>query len=38
VQSADELRTAVNETTDRPLLLLVSRNGNSLFLTVPQEG
>ena len=36
VRSADDLRAAVNATTDRPLLVLINRRGNSLFLTVPQ--
>jgi len=34
VQSAEELRTAVRKTTDRPVLLLVEREGRSLFVTV----
>jgi serine protease Do len=36
VQTVEELRAAVRKTTDRPLLLLVSRRGSSLFVTVPQ--
>jgi serine protease Do len=39
VGSVEELRTAVQKTTDRPLLLLVNRQGNDLFLTVrPNNG
>jgi Do/DeqQ family serine protease len=39
VQSADELRSAVRKTTDRPVLLLVEREGRSLFVTVrPNNG
>jgi Do/DeqQ family serine protease len=34
VQSVDELRAAVRKTTDRPTLLLVSREGRELFVTV----
>jgi serine protease Do len=34
VQSVDELRAAVRKTTDRPALLLVERDGHSLFFTV----
>jgi Do/DeqQ family serine protease len=34
VRSVDELRAAVRETTERPALLLVSRDGRDLFLTV----
>ena len=34
VQSVDELRSAVRKTTDRPVLLLVEREGRSLFVTV----
>jgi Do/DeqQ family serine protease len=34
VQSVDELRAAVRKTTDRPALLLVEREGHSLFFTV----
>ena len=34
VQSADELRAAVRKTTDRPVLLLVEREGHSVFVTV----
>ena len=34
VQSAEELRAAVRKTTDRPVLLLVEREGRSLFVTV----
>jgi Do/DeqQ family serine protease len=39
VQSPDDLRAAVRKTTDRPLLLLVSRQGNDVFVTVrPNNG
>ena len=38
VHSVDDLRAAVKKTTDRPLLLLVNRHGNSVFVTVPQNG
>src|SRR5499427_9109839 len=39
VQSVDELRAAVRKTTDRPVLLLVDREGRSLFVTVkPNNG
>ncbi len=34
VQSVDELRAAVKSTTDRPVLLLVNRDGRGLFVTV----
>jgi serine protease Do len=34
VQSAEDLRAAVRKTTDRPVLLLVERDGRSLFVTV----
>jgi len=34
VQSVEELRAAVRKTTDRPALLLVEREGHSLFFTV----
>ena len=34
VQSVDELRAAVRKTTDRPALLLIEREGRSLFVTV----
>jgi serine protease Do len=34
VQSVEELRAAVRKTTDRPTLLLVSREGRELFVTV----
>jgi S1-C subfamily serine protease len=34
VQSAEDLRAAVRKTTDRPVLLLVEREGRSLFVTV----
>ena len=35
VDSADALRSAVRSRTDRPLLLLITRDGRDLFLTVP---
>src|SRR5262252_1857089 len=39
VQSVDELRSAVRKTTNRPVLLLVEREGRSLFVTVkPNNG
>jgi Do/DeqQ family serine protease len=39
VQSVDELRAAVRKTTNRPVLLLVERNGRTLFVTVrPNNG
>ena len=38
VETVDQLRAAVNAMTDRPLLLLVTREGTSLFVTVPQAG
>jgi serine protease Do len=34
VKTVDELRAAVRKTTDRPALLLVEREGHSLFFTV----
>jgi len=34
VQTVDDLRAAVRKTTDRPLLLLVNRQGSELFVTV----
>jgi Do/DeqQ family serine protease len=34
VQSVDELRAAVRKTTDRPVLLLVEREGRDVFFTV----
>ena len=33
VQSVDELRAAVKSATDRPVLLLVNREGKDLFVT-----
>ena len=36
VHSIEDLRAVVRKTTDRPLLLLVHRKGNSVFVTVPQ--
>ncbi len=39
VQSVDELRAAVRGSTDRPVLLLVERDGHNLFVTVrPANG
>ena len=39
VQSVDELRAAVRKTTNRPVLLLVEREGRCLFVTVkPNNG
>jgi Do/DeqQ family serine protease len=39
VASVDELREAVSRTTDRPLLLLVNRQGSAIFVTVrPANG
>jgi serine protease Do len=39
VQSVDELRAAVRKTTNRPVLLLVEREGRSVFVTVkPNNG
>jgi serine protease Do len=34
VQSVDELRTAVGGASDRPLLLLINRHGQDVFVTV----
>jgi Do/DeqQ family serine protease len=36
VRNVDDLRTAVQKGSERPLLLLVSRQGNELFVTVPR--
>ena len=39
VQSVDELRAALRKSTDRPVLLLVNREGSDLFVTVrPNNG
>jgi len=39
VKSVDELRAAVRKTNDRPVLLLVEREGRTLFVTVrPNNG
>jgi S1-C subfamily serine protease len=39
VQTVDQLRAAVKKASERPLLLLVNRKGNDLFLTVrPANG
>jgi serine protease Do len=39
VTSVDELRAAVRKTTERPVLLLVNRQGNERFVTVrPSNG
>ena len=35
IRSVDELRTAVRSGSNKPLLLLVSRQGNDIFVTVP---
>ena len=34
VRTVDELRAALEKTSDKPTLLLINRQGNSLFLTV----
>jgi hypothetical protein len=34
VKSVDELRSAVQASSNTPLLLLISRNGNNLYVTV----
>ncbi|MEO8362006.1 MAG: Do family serine endopeptidase [Vicinamibacteria bacterium] len=36
VTSVDELRAAVRKTTDKPTLLLIDRNGATVFVTVKQ--
>src|SRR5205807_2174448 len=39
VKSVDELRAAVRRTTDRPVLLLIEREGHTQFVTVrPNNG
>ena len=39
VKSVDELRTALKSTTDKPVLLLINRQGNNIFVTVkPANG
>jgi len=35
VKTVDELRAAVRSNPDKPALLLVSRDGRSLFVAVP---
>ncbi len=35
VRSVDELRTAVRSGSNKPLLLLINRQGNEIFVTVP---
>jgi len=35
IRSVDQLRTAVRSGSNKPLLLLVSRQGNDIFVTVP---
>jgi len=35
VDSVDALREAVRRTSDRPLLVLVNREGNHIYLTAP---
>jgi len=34
VQSVDELRTAMKNAGTKPVLLLINRQGNELFVTV----
>jgi len=34
VKSIDDLRAAIRKSTDKPTLLLISRNGNDVYLTV----
>ena len=34
MKSVDDLKAALKKTSDRPTLLLISRQGNNLFLTV----
>jgi hypothetical protein len=34
VKSVDELKAALKKNSDKPTLILVSRQGNNLFLTV----
>src|SRR5262249_34914108 len=36
VTSVEDLRTAIQKMTDRPMLVLINRNGNSIFVTVPR--
>jgi hypothetical protein len=39
VQSVDDLRAALRRNTDRPVLLLVNRQGSGRFVTVrPNNG
>jgi Do/DeqQ family serine protease len=39
VKTVDELKAALKKTSDRPTLILISRQGNSIFLTVkPSNG
>jgi len=39
VKSVDELKAALTKTSDRPTLILISRQGSNLFLTVkPSNG
>ena len=39
VKSGEELRAAIRKSTDKPLLLLINRQGNNLFVTVkPANG
>jgi len=35
IRSVDALRTAVRSGSNKPLLLLISRQGNDIFVTVP---
>ena len=37
VKSVDELRQALTRSGDRPALLLINRNGNEVFVTVPSN-
>ncbi|MEP7084465.1 MAG: PDZ domain-containing protein, partial [Betaproteobacteria bacterium] len=39
VKSVDELKAALRKTSDRPTLILISRQGANIFLTVrPSNG
>ncbi|HVH27420.1 MAG TPA: DegQ family serine endoprotease [Vicinamibacterales bacterium] len=38
IQTVDDLRAAVREASDRPVLLLVNRQGSSMFVTVRPNG
>ena len=37
VQNVDDLRAALRKNADRPVLLLVNRQGSGLFVTVQTE-